>query len=181
METGHHHMLLHTHSKKRLQTLHTPTETQMQFESSQDVVMISNETEVKLHTFERLHAEGFAYLADNSYIRSGYRLHYSTRDCFLSLFELHNETLNVWTHIVGSFIFLMLMLYLALSGHALSPITDTTSLATPQSWCHNDQQWMVDGHHTPRMLLAAGLPELCLSPTGCASPPQVLRSGQRHL
>ncbi|CAI5742709.1 unnamed protein product [Peronospora destructor] len=142
----------------------------MQFQSSQEVVMISNEAAVKLHTFERLHAEGFAYLADNSYIRSGYRLHYSARDCFLSLFELHNETLNVWTHIVGSFIFLMLMLYLALSGRALSPLTNMTGPTTPQSWCHNDQQWMVGGHHTPRMLMATGLPELCPPPTGHASP-----------
>ncbi|CAI5737038.1 unnamed protein product [Peronospora destructor] len=170
METDHHHMLLRTQSEKRLQTLQTTTQTPMQFQSNQEVVMISNETAVKLHTFERLHAEGFAYLADNSYIRSGYRLHYSARDCFLSLFELHNETLNVWTHIVGSFIFLMLMLYLALSGRELSPLTNMTGHATPQSWCHNDQQWMVGGHHTPRMLLATGLPELCPPPTGRASP-----------
>ncbi|GMF19734.1 unnamed protein product [Phytophthora fragariaefolia] len=136
-----------------------------------DDVMTSAST--KLHTFERLHAEGFAYLADNSYIRSGYRLHYSVRECFLSLFELHNETLNVWTHMVGSFIFLSLMLYLALSGHALAPAADTAALAgltTPQVWCGGDQPWMVEGRHAPRMLLAAGLPELCPPPTGRVAP-----------
>lgn len=136
----------------------------------------STPTEVsagKLQTFERLHAEGFAYLADNSYIRSGYRLHYSTRDCILSLFELHNETLNVWTHIVGSFIFLMLMAYLALSSQALSPLTNKPTAkgsSTPHVWCDNDQQWILNGRHTPRLLLATGLPEFCPLPTECVTP-----------
>ncbi|KAI9916362.1 hypothetical protein PsorP6_017836 [Peronosclerospora sorghi] len=127
----------------------------------------------KLHTFERLHDEGFAYLADNSYIRSGYRLHYTTRDCFLSLFELHNETLNVWTHMVGSFIFLMLMFYLALSSHALSPMTDAaafSNITTPHGWCHNGEQWMINGRHTPRMMLATSLPQLCPPPAGRVTP-----------
>ncbi|RLN97422.1 hypothetical protein BBJ28_00013791 [Nothophytophthora sp. Chile5] len=134
------------------------------------------ELESKLHTFERLHSEGFAYLADNSYIRSGYRLNYSARDCFLSLFELHNETLNVWTHIVGSFIFLMLMLYLALSSHALSPAgSDVGALAgltTPEAWCGvaGDQQWLAGGRHTQRMLLAAGLTESCPPSAGRVAP-----------
>ncbi|CEG39119.1 adiponectin receptor [Plasmopara halstedii] len=97
----------------------------------------------KLQTFERLHAEGFAYLADNSYIRS-----------------------------VGSFIFIMLMGYLALSGHALSPSADTVSLSgssIPHSMCNSDQQWMKEGRHTPRLLLATGLPELCPLPTECVA------------
>ncbi|CAH0519887.1 unnamed protein product [Peronospora belbahrii] len=162
-------MLLRTTVTKRLQTK-TQMSTQPQGLTSQEVVVTSNESVVKLHTFERLHAEGFAYLADNSYIRSGYRLHYSVRDCFLSLFELHNETLNVWTHMVGSFIFLMLMFYLALSGDALSPVVDMTDLMTPQSWCQSDQQWMKEGRHTPRMLLAASVPELCPPPMGCVAP-----------
>ncbi|KAG7387169.1 Adiponectin receptor protein 2 [Phytophthora boehmeriae] len=166
METGH-HMLLRSHSKKQLQ-LQTPSKTdEMPPKTSSKLS--------KLHTFERLHAEGFAYLADNSYIRSGYRLHYSARECFQSLFELHNETLNVWTHMVGSFIFLMLMVYLALSSHALSPTADAAALAgltTPQKWCsssHN-QLWMVGGRHTSRLVLASGIPELCPPPTGRVAP-----------
>ncbi|TDH72396.1 hypothetical protein CCR75_002756 [Bremia lactucae] len=132
----------------------------------------SRKNDGKLQTFERLHAEGFAYLADNSYIRSGYRLHYSARDCFLSLFELHNETLNVWTHMVGSFIFLTLMAYLAFSGHALYPTAETTVISrlSTQVWCDDNSFWIVEGHHTPRLLLACVLPELCPPPADYLPP-----------
>uniref|UniRef100_K3XC53 Adiponectin receptor protein n=1 Tax=Globisporangium ultimum (strain ATCC 200006 / CBS 805.95 / DAOM BR144) TaxID=431595 RepID=K3XC53_GLOUD len=116
----------------------------------------------KLHTFERLHQEGFAYLADNSYIRSGYRLNYSVRDCFLSLFELHNETLNVWTHIIGSFIFLSLMMYLTLSSSALGRMGGDASAATAPSWCDVKQgAFLENGHHTGRLFFATALPEYC--------------------
>uniref|UniRef100_M4BRW2 Uncharacterized protein n=1 Tax=Hyaloperonospora arabidopsidis (strain Emoy2) TaxID=559515 RepID=M4BRW2_HYAAE len=158
METGH-HLLLRNH----MQPPQSPSPPVPPITPA-SVPLI--ETEGKLHTFERLHAEGFAYLADNSYIRSGYRLHYSAQDCFLSLFELHNETLNVWTHIMGSFIFLMLMIYLALSGHALSPAIDGGSRVvnpetTLQSWCHINDPYVIDGHHTARLFLAGIFPELC--------------------
>ncbi|KAG1709613.1 hypothetical protein DVH05_020268 [Phytophthora capsici] len=172
METGH-HMLLRSHTKKQ-QPVAKRSPAPPVIKQQKPVEMpINAESAGKLHTFERLHAEGFAYLADNSYIRSGYRLHYSARDCFLSLFELHNETLNVWTHMVGSFIFLMLMVYLALSSHALSPAADTAALAgltTPQAWCDNGEPWVVDGHHTSRLVLAEGIPELCPPQTGRVAP-----------
>ncbi|ETM97390.1 hypothetical protein PPTG_20311, partial [Phytophthora nicotianae INRA-310] len=74
METGH-HMLLRSHTKK-----HQTQQKRLVQPSKEQSAMPSQPSTGKLHTFERLHAEGFAYLADNSYIRSGYRLHYSARD-----------------------------------------------------------------------------------------------------
>jgi adiponectin receptor len=122
----------------------------------------------KIKSFDQLHAEGFAYLADNSYIRSGYRLHYTVSECFFSLFELHNETLNVWTHLVGSFIFVSLMAYLTLSTsalglHATGGVTGL-DVAPANAWCHAHQPPQLDvagGHHTPRLFFAATLPQLC--------------------
>ncbi|KAJ0395681.1 hypothetical protein P43SY_002474 [Pythium insidiosum] len=126
----------------------------------------------KLHSFERLHEEGFAYLADNSYIHSGYRLHYSVRECFLSLFELHNETLNVWTHMVGSFIFLALMAYLSLSNSALMArgaagagptMPCAPELVRGHAWCAMTPQTLVveNGRHSNRMLFTTAMPEMC--------------------
>ncbi|CAN9504091.1 unnamed protein product [Ophioblennius macclurei] len=41
------------------------------------------------------------------YIYAGYRpLHQSWRYYFLSLFQCHNETINVWTHLLAFFVFL---------------------------------------------------------------------------
>jgi len=45
-------------------------------------------------------------LADNPFLLSGYREDtlYSFKKCFISMFKLHNDTWNIWTHLIGSFI-----------------------------------------------------------------------------
>lgn len=41
---------------------------------------------------------------ENQYVLSGYRFYKSANDCLKSLFRLHNETMNIWSHLLG-FIF----------------------------------------------------------------------------
>ncbi|RNF26881.1 adiponectin receptor protein 1 [Trypanosoma conorhini] len=48
------------------------------------------------------------HLKGNPYIITGYRACYTTRMCLRSLFALHNETLNVWSHGVGFIVFWVL-------------------------------------------------------------------------
>lgn len=45
------------------------------------------------------------YLRDNDYIWTGYRAHYSFYECFRSMFQWHNETGNIWTHLLGALFF----------------------------------------------------------------------------
>ena len=45
------------------------------------------------------------WMRDNSFIRTGYRAHYTVRQCLLSLFTIHNETANIWTHLLGLLFF----------------------------------------------------------------------------
>lgn len=42
------------------------------------------------------------YLQDNEFITKGYRIDYSIRDTVTSLFRVHNETGNIWTHLIGA-------------------------------------------------------------------------------
>ncbi|KAK6126998.1 hypothetical protein DH2020_039264 [Rehmannia glutinosa] len=46
------------------------------------------------------------YLKDNEFITDYYRCEWPLKDVVLSVFSLHNETLNIWTHLVGFMIFL---------------------------------------------------------------------------
>lgn len=43
-------------------------------------------------------------LQDNEYITTGYRLELGFWDSVKSLFGLHNETGNIWTHLIGMFV-----------------------------------------------------------------------------
>ncbi|KAM7516979.1 hypothetical protein LguiA_006562 [Lonicera macranthoides] len=54
------------------------------------------------------------YLRDNEYILGHYRSEWPLKQVFLSIFYIHNETLNVWTHLIGFFIFLSLTVYTAM-------------------------------------------------------------------
>ncbi len=46
----------------------------------------------------------------NPYIWSGYRTQLGHFDCLKSVFSFHNETLNIWTHLIGFLIFLALLI-----------------------------------------------------------------------
>ncbi|KAJ9564128.1 hypothetical protein OSB04_000094 [Centaurea solstitialis] len=54
-----------------------------------------------------------AYMKDNEYILGHYRAEWPLKQIFMSIFTLHNETLNVWTHLIGFFLFLTLTIYSA--------------------------------------------------------------------
>ena len=50
------------------------------------------------------------WLRDNDYIRGSYRPPmFSFKGCFKSIFRLHNETWNIWTHLIGCLFFVVLV------------------------------------------------------------------------
>lgn len=53
------------------------------------------------------------WLRDNKYLKCGYRRPtYSYITCFRSIFQFHNETVNIWTHLLGGLYFAHLCLQL---------------------------------------------------------------------
>lgn len=51
------------------------------------------------------------FISVHPFILHGYRIHHSIKDCLFSWFKLHNETLNIWTHIVPCLFFLGIFIY----------------------------------------------------------------------
>ncbi len=52
------------------------------------------------------------FLRDNEFIHSGYRINFDSYwKIFKSLFVLHNEFVNVWSHILGALFVVILILY----------------------------------------------------------------------
>lgn len=57
-------------------------------------------------------ADAPSYMCHNKHIKKGYRINFNTYWKLLkSLFMIHNETINVWTHLIGMLIFFILINY----------------------------------------------------------------------
>ncbi|KAM3383519.1 heptahelical transmembrane protein 2 [Capsicum galapagoense] len=61
------------------------------------------------------------YLQDNEFIRDYYRCEWPLKDVALSIFSWHNETLNIWTHLIGFVIFVTL---------TVTSLTEKTAMET---------------------------------------------------
>ena len=45
-------------------------------------------------------------MKDNEFLMTGYRINYKgIKQVFGSIFKLHNETINIWSHLLGVLIF----------------------------------------------------------------------------
>ncbi len=51
-----------------------------------------------------------AYVRDNEHVKNGYRPEMSARRACFSVFALHNETLNIWSHGITSIIFMFCLI-----------------------------------------------------------------------
>ncbi|XP_040442849.1 progestin and adipoQ receptor family member 3 isoform X2 [Falco naumanni] len=62
---------------------------------------------IRLYTYEQIPV----FLKDNPYITDGYRAYLPSRLCLKSLFILSNETVNIWSHLLGFILFFTLGIY----------------------------------------------------------------------
>jgi len=63
---------------------------------------------------------------ENRYIFSGYRFLSSKTQCFQSIFYFHNESGNIWTHLIGFFYFLAVGIYFFSGSNPYFSTPDTT-------------------------------------------------------
>ena len=69
---------------------------------------LDKKSELRLGTYE----EAPKYIQDNEYIKRGYLLNCNTfKKTLRSLLMLHNESVNVWSHLIGAIFFFFLIWY----------------------------------------------------------------------
>uniref|UniRef100_A0A7N0TT97 Uncharacterized protein n=1 Tax=Kalanchoe fedtschenkoi TaxID=63787 RepID=A0A7N0TT97_KALFE len=73
------------------------------------------------------------YMKDNEFILNYYRANWPLREAFLSLFRWHNETINVWTHLLGFFLFLGLSVANLIDVPEVADFLSGFSWSLPQS------------------------------------------------
>eukprot|EP00741_Cyanophora_paradoxa_P013362 tig00020684_g12904.t1 len=56
-------------------------------------------------------SESPQWMRNNQYITDFYRPQLCLKGCFLSLFQVHNETANCWTHLIGTILFFFITLH----------------------------------------------------------------------
>ena len=55
------------------------------------------------------------FMRDNEYIKTGYRINFGTAGRIIrSLFMCHNESANIWSHLCGVILFILLIVYVAI-------------------------------------------------------------------
>lgn len=75
------------------------------------------------------------HLVDNEFIRRGYRIGYnkSVGAIFRSLFEMHNETINVWSHMLGMVFFASMIFYTLYTVSGLQDVGSFVSVGFQQA------------------------------------------------
>ncbi|XP_042047463.1 heptahelical transmembrane protein 1-like [Salvia splendens] len=73
------------------------------------------------------------YMKDNQYILRYYRSEWPLKLAFFSLFRWHNETLNVWTHLIGLLLFVGLTLANAMHVYEVADFITMFAMQFPSS------------------------------------------------
>lgn len=70
------------------------------------------------------------WMRDNEYLQTGYRkASYSYRLSLSSIKSIHNETVNIWSHLLGALAFVYSLLHLHASLQTILPLSTWTDLA----------------------------------------------------
>ena len=71
-------------------------------------INLEKDLEIRIGTYE----EAPKFIQDNEYIQGGYLLNANTfKKIFKGLFMIHNESVNIWSHLIGAIFFFFMIWY----------------------------------------------------------------------
>ena len=101
-------------------------------ERTADGLEVSSSPTVKaLHVQVKHLKVSHSVMFENPYLLSGYRANFGMSDCFWSMFQWHNDTVNVWSHLLGTILFISFVVIMIVqvglgTGHSARPRKFTT-------------------------------------------------------
>lgn len=87
------------------------------------------------------------YLRDNEFIVRHYRANWPLKQTLWSIFKIHNETGNIWTHLLGFVLFLSLTIYTAMKLPTVIEIPPLPHLHIPDAWLNATDTLQTHLHH----------------------------------
>eukprot|EP00826_Nyctotherus_ovalis_P013034 TRINITY_DN1348_c0_g1_i14.p2 TRINITY_DN1348_c0_g1~~TRINITY_DN1348_c0_g1_i14.p2 ORF type:complete len:134 (-),score=41.30 TRINITY_DN1348_c0_g1_i14:1058-1459(-) len=117
-------------------------ETDVLSEETQVVTVVETSKELAKKTGEPFIGtwiEAHNFSRDNEYIKRGYRINFNTaRRIFKSLFMIHNESMNIWSHLAGVVLFIIFIAYIAICiTPKISPLEFVHQLQDKFNWSFN--------------------------------------------
>jgi adiponectin receptor len=83
--------------------------------------------EAQIISLDKIHNYSNMFIAVHPFIMHGYRIHHNFKDCIISIFKIHNETFNIWSHLVSFIAFLIMSIILLSNSN--SAAGDTAMIA----------------------------------------------------
>jgi adiponectin receptor len=69
---------------------------------------IDEEKKAKIISLDKIGNYSNIFIAVHPFIMHGYRIRHTFKDCLVSIFKVHNETLNIWSHLLSFCLFVAL-------------------------------------------------------------------------
>jgi adiponectin receptor len=84
---------------------------------------VGDEPKAKIISLDKIGNYTNLFIQVHPFIMHGYRIRHNFMECLVSIFRIHNETFNIWSHLISFFLFIALMVIVTI----YDPYTDTSN------------------------------------------------------